>query len=268
MRSLEFLSVTTFALLAGALPASASSSAWHDGQGGRVRIVTSGTPDQAGQIHGALEIALDPGWKTYWRDPGDSGVPPQIDIGASTNVTGAELAFPAPSHHDDGYGEWAGYDRSVSFPVIFSVAAPKDKSIIEADIFLGICQTICIPVQARLTVDPAADPDNEDDAAHVRAARAALPGPARPGFEARPLPGDHETLNVEAAAPGEPASIDLFIAGGKDYMFGAPVRAEQDGKVTFSIPILDRPTTTPAEGGLHYTLTGPAGAVSGLLSYP
>ena len=45
-------------------------------------------------------------------------------------------------------------------------------------------------------------------------------------------------------------------------MFGPPARSEKDGKLIFTVPILDRPATTPTEGGLHYTLTSAAGAVS------
>ena len=195
-------------------------------------------------------------------------MPPQIDVSASTNVSDAELSFPPPQHHDDGYGKWAGYSHSVSLPVTFTMAVPTKNAVIEAGIFLGICETICIPVQTTLTVDPAADPGNAEDAAQVKTAIAALPGAERPDFGAKPLPGDHETLKVEASAPGDPASIDFFVAGEQDYMFGPPHRSEKDGKVTFSVPILDRPTTTPTGGGLHYTLTGATGSVSGLLPYP
>lgn len=256
------------ALLAASLPAAASSSAWHDSEGGRVRLVTSGRPDAQGRLQGVLDIALKPGWKTYWRDPGDNGVPPQLGIAESTNVVGAEMAFPAPQRHDDGYGQWAGYDGSVSLPVTFRLASPQDRAVIDAQVFIGICETICIPVQAKLEVDPAADPDNGADAQVVEAALAALPAEARPGFRALPLGGDHETLEVEADAPGDPTTVDLFVAGADDYMFGTPVRRESAGKLVFSVPILDRPGTKPADGGLHYTLTSSAGAVRGLLPYP
>ena len=261
-------------LLAAALPlafsppAAASSSAWYESQGGQVRLVTSGAPDRAGHIQGALEIVLKPGWKTYWRDPGDSGVPPQLDVTASTNLTGAEMAFPAPQHHDDGYGQWAGYDHSVSLPVAFILGDPGQKAMIDADIFLGMCETICIPVQTRLALDPAVDPDNSDDAKAVAAALAALPAKATTDFGVTALPGDHETLVVEAHLPGDPAAADFFVAGADDYMFGAPQRRDRDGKVIFSVPILDRPSATPTGEGLHYTLTGPGGAVAGLLPYP
>ncbi|TGR61888.1 hypothetical protein EN866_41925, partial [Mesorhizobium sp. M2D.F.Ca.ET.223.01.1.1] len=82
------------------------------------------------------------------------------------------------------------------------------------------------------------------------------------------LPGYHETLVVEAQSPGDRDSVDFFIAGERDYMFGAPVRSEKDGKIVFTVPILDRPSATPTGGGLYYTLTGAEGAVDGLLPFP
>ena len=268
MNKLEVLSFSLFFTVAACGFASASSSAWYESQGGRVRLVTTGTADQAGRIQGVLEIALKPGWKTYWRDPGDSGVPPQIDVNASANVAGVDLSFPAPQRHDDGYGQWAGYDRSVALPAVFTLKSPGDKALIEAHVFLGICETICIPVQTTLSVDPASDPDNAADAQLVKAAFAALPQAERSDFRAVTVAGDDETLNVEVAAPGAPDAVDFFVAGNQDYMFGPPTRTEQNGKVLFSVPILDRPDTIPAGAGLHYTVTGTTGAVEGLLPYP
>ncbi len=262
------LAVVAATMLASVLCASASSSGWHDSEGGSIRLVTSGKPDQSGRIDGVLEIALKPGWKTYWRDPGDSGVPPQLDVSASTNVSRASLSFPAPQRHDDGYGSWAGYDRSVALPVVFTLASPADPATIDAQVFLGLCEKICIPVHAALKLDPAADPRNAEDVALVDAGFAALPGAPKAAFEARLLPGDPETLVVEATAPGHPASIDLFVAGEGGYMFGPPLRSEKNGKLTFSVPILDHPTTPPSGEGLHYTLTSDTGAVQGLLPYP
>ena len=175
MQRLKITLLTAAIACGTGLPAAASSSAWYDSEGGKVRLVTSGKPDEAGRIHGVLEIALKPGWKTYWRDPGDAGVPPQIDVSASTNITDAAFSFPPPQRHDDGYGKWAGYNHPVSLPVTFTVSSPGDAAVIDADIFLGICETICIPVQTRLSVDPAADPDNAEDAAPVSYTHLTLP---------------------------------------------------------------------------------------------
>ena len=268
MQSLKTLLLSAAVGCGATLPAAASSSTWYDTEGGKVRLVTSGRPDQAGRIHGVIDIALKPGWKTYWRDPGDAGVPPQLDISASSNIAGATFSFPPPQRHDDGYGKWAGYDYPISLPVTFTLSAPNESAVIDADIFLGICETICIPVQTRLTVDPGSDPDNAEDAALVKAALATLPAPAGPDFGINILPGDHETLIVEASFPGNPEAADFFVAGERDYMFGVPVRSERGGKLVFAVPILDRPTTTPTDGGLYYTLTTADGAVEGLLPFP
>ncbi|RVB14822.1 hypothetical protein EN907_15985, partial [Mesorhizobium sp. M7A.F.Ca.CA.004.06.2.1] len=102
----------------------------------------------------------------------------------------------------------------------------------------------------------------------VKASFAALPAPARSDFGIAVLPGDHETLIVEASFPGDPEAADFFVAGERDYMFGTPARSEKDGKLIFTVPILDRPSTTPTDGGLHYTLTSSAGAVEGVLPFP
>ena len=255
-------------ILASSLPAAASSSAWYETQGGQVRLVTTGKADASGHLQGALQIMLLPGWKTYWRDPGDSGVPPQLDISPSTNVTAAALSFPPPRRHDDGYGKWAGYTAPVTFPVTFTLAGPDSKARIEADIFLGVCQEICLPVQTRLSLDPASDPENASDAAVIRDALNALPAKERPDFRATETGGDHETMNVEAVTPAGAAPADLFVAGENGYMLGTPVLGHRDGKAVFTIPILDRPDAPPTDGGLHYTLTTAAGAVEGLLPYP
>lgn len=262
------LSLGFAVLMATSLPAAASSSAWADSEGGRVRLVTTGKPDASGRLTGVLHIELKPGWKTYWRDPGASGVPPQIDVAKAINIAKAELSYPAPGRHDDGYGEWAGYDRTVALPVTFTLVKPQENAVIDAGVFLGICQTICIPVQAQLKVDPANDSGNAEDAELVKAALASLPQRSSDTFGAKKLSGEKDKLVVETTAPGDPKSVDLFVAGEQGYLFGAPTRAEKDGKLVFSIPILGRPDKAAQGDGLPYTLTTPSGAVEGLLPYP
>ncbi len=249
-------------------PALASSSAWYETDGGRFRLVTIGKPDASGKLQGVLDIELKRGWKTYWRDPGSSGVPPQIDISTSTNVSAAEFAFPAPQRHDDGYSKWAGYDYPVRLPVSFTVASPDAPTAITANIFLGVCETICVPVQAKLVLDPASDPDNAENAILVRDALAALPAPASADFGAQLAVGEGEKISIDATAPGAQEAVDIFIAGTDGYMLGTPERHEQDGKLSFSVKVLDRPTSKPSGKGLPYTLTSNGSAVEGFLPYP
>lgn len=259
------LTVAAALLLFTAAPVMASSSDWYEVEGGRVRIATSGQPDAQGRLRGVLDIDLAPGWKTYWRDPGDAGVPPTLDVSQSTNIAGAELAFPVPERFNDGYSNWVGYKHSVAVPVEFQLAQPDKPATIDAKVFLGICETICIPVSARLTLDPASDPSNLADAAAVSAAFAALPQPDSPEFGAVATRDAIDRLRVTATFPGAPSSAELFVASSDGYVLGTPERVEKDGKVTFEVPILDAPENAAAPSGFPYTLVTDAGAVSGVL---
>src|SRR5258707_6411603 len=53
---------------------------------------------------GGIAIRLQPGWHTYWRTPGDSGVPPRFDFSKSENVEAVTVLWPAPTKFDDGAG--------------------------------------------------------------------------------------------------------------------------------------------------------------------
>ncbi len=245
----------------------ASSSPWINVEGGRVRLVTSGEPDAAGRLLGVLDVQLAPGWKTYWRDPGASGVPPIIDVSTSRNIRSAVLDFPAPERHDPGNFSWAGYSRPVSLPVTFQFETPGKPASVDATIFLGICETICVPVKASLVLDPTSDPDNPADVALVASAHAALPAKAHPGFGVRTVGTEAGKLVVEANFPGSSEAADLFIAADGGYFFEEPQRSQKDGRTFFTIN-MTRPATKPASGdGLHYTLVTGVGAVSGILPY-
>lgn len=261
------LTLITLLLGANPPPALAASSDWFEMQSGRIRLVTAGTSDEGGQLKGMLEIDLLPGWKTYWRDPGDAGVPPQIDVSASTNIASAEFFFPPPERHDDGSFKWAGYDEKVALPITFILKSPGETALIEADVFLGVCETICIPAQTKLTLDPASDAENPEDIAAVAAAFAALPAPATPEFGVSSVRKDGSKLIVEAKFPGDPASAEFFLAGEEGYAFGTPERIGENGRTLFSVEILARPDGVPTGDGLHYTLVTGTGAVSGNIPF-
>lgn len=262
-----FLAATLVLGLIGTGQAIASSSQWFDSDGARIRLVTTGEVGPDGLLTGALQVELKPGWKTYWRDPGDAGVPPSADISASTNIESASLDFPAPQRHDEGDYKWAGYDYPVAFPVTFKLQDAGKPALVEADVFLGVCQSICIPVSAKLSVDPASDPENGMDAAVVSAAVEALPDPERADAGVRVVsePGD-DTVTLEAFFPGDPAKADLFIAGEDGYAFTTPVKSMKDGKTLFTTQV-SLPARQGTGPGIYYTLVTEGGAVSGLLPY-
>jgi DsbC/DsbD-like thiol-disulfide interchange protein len=263
------LNVVVCLSFVAASPAVASSSAWIETQGGNVRLVSAGEPGPDGRLRGVLEVALKPGWKTYWRDPGDAGVPPRIDVSASTNVSGADIDFPAPSLFDDGYSVWAGYDRPVRLPVTFTIPAPERFAFIKADLFLGICQTICIPVSGEVMLDPGSAPHDPADVAIVSSAFAALPSPAHDGFGISAVRVDDTTLLVQASLPAPSTQAQLFVAGNDRWTFGRPEAVDAGpGKAIFKAPVLGRRDRADAGQEIHYTLVAGGDSVSGTFELP
>lgn len=252
-------------VLACAGGAAAASSGWHHVEGGSIRIVTSGEPDAGGLLRGALEIRLKPGWKTYWLDPGSAGVPPTLTALAGESDTAVEIGFPPPSRFDDGYAAWAGYDRPVSLAL--TMALPRGAAAparMEASVFLGVCEAICIPVQATLSFDPRTGMADPADAAVVDAAFAALPEPARPDFSAALARADDEAVVIRPVLPAGVRALDLFVAGTETLVLGTPERTRENG--AFRVPVSLR--TGDAGADVSYTLVTDAGAVTGIIQVP
>lgn len=266
MRPLSFLSFLCFSLLP-AFAAQAASSDWHHVEGGAIRIVTSGAPDAAGHLRGALEIRLNPGWKTYWQDPGASGVPPTLEAKAGDRTAQVEIGFPAPSRFDDGYATWAGYDHAVALALTLTLPAGHlTPAELRTSIFLGLCETICIPVQATLTLDPRSQVDSPEHAAVVSHAFAALPEPARPDFSARLVEVGDDAVLVAAELPEGARAPDLFVAGTQSVTLDTPQKTRDGSQILFRVPIAARTGAGGEE--LSYTLVTATGAVSGRMRLP
>lgn len=103
-----------------------------------------------------LTIALAPGWKTYWRAPGDAGIPPSFDWTGSQNVSGVAFHWPVPEvFHQNGMRS-IGYEGRVTIPMEFSLADPANPARIEGQVQIGVCEDICIPVTVAFAADLAA----------------------------------------------------------------------------------------------------------------
>ena len=257
------------AALALTAPAAASSTDWLESEGGAIRVVTAGLSDGNGHLRGALEIKLKPGWKTYWRNPGESGVPPLIDLSEQSDSTEAEILFPAPERFTDQYATWAGYKEAVTLPIVFTLPGPEMAGIVEGSVFLGICDTICIPVEAPFSFDAGADPDNSGDAIVVTEAFAALPGKPRQGFQVSGAKREGKQLRFNVELPQNAAEALLFIAPAEGVQIDMPeLQERQGGKATFSAEILSEEAIRNGDLTLDYTLVVGSEAVDGQIALP
>ncbi|MBL8574359.1 MAG: hypothetical protein JNM13_11840 [Hyphomicrobiaceae bacterium] len=100
--------------------------------------------------HAGLAIRLEPGWKTYWRYPGDSGIAPMLDWSGSRNVGAIALAFPAPHRFADPMGTSIGYKGPVVLPLAITPKDPGAAIDLRLKVDLGLCRDICVPAHGDL----------------------------------------------------------------------------------------------------------------------
>lgn len=153
------LSLASVWLIASGAVAAPYATDWIEGHNSRARLLVGGAPGVGGAIqrYVALEIALQPGWKTYWRQPGSAGgIPPQLSWQGSVNLKQATLKFPAPTRMIDPTGATIGYKKSVVFPIAIEAELPSRPVVINMKALFGVCREICIPAQAafKLTLGP------------------------------------------------------------------------------------------------------------------
>lgn len=226
------------------LPALAASSEWIETDGGRIRL-SALAPAEDGTIRAVLDVELLPGWKTYWVDPGEAGVPPSLTIDRSDNITGAKIHFPAPERITDTYSTWAGYDYPVLFPVTLQQNDAGKTSTLEADLFLGICQDICIPFQTSITLelDPGT-PASAFEERLVKRAFRALPEPPGDTFQVvdHEIAEDGQSLKVSVATPEGEDNAELFVTGLPGWRLDTPEVVDTDGQVvTFRVNVGRKP---------------------------
>jgi len=93
----------------------------------------------------ALRLTLAPGWKTYWRAPGDAGIPPQFNWSGSRNIESVTVDWPAPMVFDQNGYRSVGYENTLIIPLQIESETPGAPVELNARMDLGICSDICIP---------------------------------------------------------------------------------------------------------------------------
>lgn len=187
----------------------------------------------------AMGILIEPlpGWKTYWRAAGESGLPPVFAFRRHDNTALPQIIWPAPKRlHVQGL-EAYGYDGPVIFP--FTIQ-PRDATLpvrLEIHVDYAVCRDICVPEQAvlRLNVPPAAATATP----HAQALLAAIArAPATQGGHSRVRiltayvrqTGSQLVLSVEAEADNGFSAPDLFADGPAGLFFLAPRISYDDTK--------------------------------------
>lgn len=246
------LSRRTLLVSAAALPVSLRFDAaradavsdWVSAGHARLRLIDAG--GDGGHRLAGLQIQLDPSYLTYWRTPGEAGVPPTASFEGSQNLGSATLAFPAPQRFDEGGAEAFGYRDDVVFPLHVVAEDPRKPVTLAVSLAFAICSDLCLPATAAARLD-LSGPGDRPEASLVRDALRWVPVP-QPLGAAGPLgiesvePGDEPTkARVVARAPAGSVP-SLFVEAPEPwYIQASQGQAAHDGRVGFDLRVLSGP---------------------------
>jgi DsbC/DsbD-like thiol-disulfide interchange protein len=245
-------------MLAG--PAAALETAWVEAGPARVRLLAAGAGDAG------VEIRLARGWKTYWRYPGDAGIPPRFDWTGSDNLARVDVAWPAPERLPEEGGTSIGYRDAVIFPLRVHARDPKQPVKLALKLDFAVCEKICIPADAALA---ATVPVAGESMPALDAAKARVPRPARVNADGslavsavKLERGAAPRVIVDVAAPAD--GFDLF-AEGPDESWALPLPervSAAGGRARFVLPLEGAPPgADPIPARLRLTLVAGKDAI-------
>jgi DsbC/DsbD-like thiol-disulfide interchange protein len=232
-----FLALAASCLASSSNALAADASSWNEDTHSAVRLVAGDQPS-GGALRAGVELRLSDGWKTYWRYPGDSGVPPEFDFSKSENVKSVSILWPAPHRFTYDGGASIGYKGDVIFPVHVVPDDPARPATLRLTIAYAVCEKLCVPSHGETALVLASAPSSSAPSAQeqrsssaqeqrLAAAEAQTPKPAGLGDATgtAPLgvaavwrePGQQAgqrlpRIVVDVVAP-DTAPLDLFAEG-------------------------------------------------------
>jgi DsbC/DsbD-like thiol-disulfide interchange protein len=239
------------------------ASPWDGDARSAARVIAGTRPaDRAAPLRAGIEIRLMAGWHTYWRYPGDAGVPPQFDFAGSQNLKAVEVLWPAPRRLSEAGLDTIGYERGVILPLKVTPQDPVKPVTLRLKLDYAVCEKLCVPAEAKSELTLAGGPAAQEAAlvaAEARVPRKVALGEGR-ALAVRAVRREdatpHPRIVVDVAAPAG-AAVDLF-AEGPTPQWALPVPVAIEGAAAglkrFTFELDGAPPDTKYEGAiLHLT---------------
>lgn len=222
---------------------------------------TTASPVALTLLHGGegeagLLLRLQPGWKFYWRQPGEGGIPPRFDWSASQNLSDITVFWPAPRRITLGELDILGYSREVLLPLTYTRLRQDQPARLVLEIEYGVCKEVCLLRQDRLelAVPTGNVPGDPVAAGLIQRYRAMLPrSPGQLGLQVESIEPSTGSLRLLLQASSGLRAPDLFVEGPPAYWFGRPAwRQLPDGRIEVRLPF--QPAMLPDLNRLRFTL--------------
>ena len=208
-------------------------TSWDGDARSSVRVVAGVAPAGSPHLRAGVEIRLMRGWHTYWRYPGDSGVPPQFSFSGSRNVKQVDVLWPAPERISESGGTSIGYSAGLIFPLRVVPEVAGKPVTLRLRLQYAICEKLCVPAEARGELTLPSSRASQDAALTAAEARVPKRLGAGEGGELsirsvrrqQQSGSQKERVSVDVAGP---AGVDLFVEG-PDPRWALPVPTPVDG---------------------------------------
>ena len=249
----------------GFADARAAASSWWQSDHGSVRLISES--DFAGNretLKFGLQFRMKPGWKIYWRSPGDAGFPPRPNWAGSRNMADTNIQWPAPERFTVLGLETLGYKHETVLPLTVALFEPGKAVELSARIPFLTCSEICVPYEASVSLalpegaenssleaglieQYAARVPTRNNSTDLRIVRAEIAGSGR-----------SRVIQLALAADRALRQPDIYIEGPAGFRFSRPVtRLSDDGRsalMRISVRNSGKNTATLAGRALTFTL--------------
>jgi DsbC/DsbD-like thiol-disulfide interchange protein len=266
-RRIFVLIAASFCLARPAAAADAFASDWANNLKSSARLI-AGAP-VGGVFEAGVEIKLAPGAITYWRNPGDAGLPPTLSFEGSANLAQARVSFPAPRRiAEAGGGEAFGYDRALVLPIDIDPIEAGKPVALSLKLNYAVCEQICVPAQASLSLTlPGADAPPSPYAPAIAKAKQETPRPVEWQALAAALTATSDTAWRLCLAPQPGPQRDVFIEPPPTWWFD--VKRDPSGAAgtdCFSLTLAQKPADATLPVVARLTITGGEGPVETMIS--
>jgi DsbC/DsbD-like thiol-disulfide interchange protein len=198
------------------LPAIVTVAASTDFHGGATLVSSLRTVAPGSSFEVAVKIDLDPGWHTYWRNPGDAGIPPTISWRLPAGWKAGPIQWPVPHKLVAPEVVSFGYEREALLLVKLTApksARPSTRVSLAAKVEWLVCQDGCIPATASVRDELKVSNRNRTDpvwSSRINQALMKLPVPSKTGSFSATLSGKNIVLLFQDKRAPKPSSVTFY----------------------------------------------------------
>ena len=131
----------------------AKSSDWSVSETSKLRLISPYAQNNTKNFIVGLEYQMEPGWKTYWKSPGDGGFAQTISWENSLNVKNVNILWPTPVKFEILGLTSLGYENNVIFPLEVEIEDELQNIFLNLHVSFLICKDICIPGDASIFLE-------------------------------------------------------------------------------------------------------------------